>query len=333
MGTIGQTIGRQLLLLFLTATLAQGGNERFMDNGNGTVTDSLTALVWLKKANCTDTLGGVSSANFTWANAFTWSNSLATGFCGLTDNSDPGHWRLPTITELQSMGPVWPKDIPFTGVRGYYWSSDSCPDGTCGKALNMGTGGTYNFDKITGWAYILPVSGGRILTITKAGPGGGTVTLDPGMYVTWSGSTGTAGYANNTLVTLTASGNSASSFGGWSGAGCSGTQACFVTMDADKSVTATFNALSNARTGGTPYGTLGDAYKSVANGAIIEAKALVFKEDLTLNEGRDFTLKGGFNDDYSSQSGYAILDGVLSIDSGSMGVDRLVIGYADSSPF
>ena len=27
-------------------------NPRFTDNGNGTVTDNLTGLIWLKNANC-----------------------------------------------------------------------------------------------------------------------------------------------------------------------------------------------------------------------------------------------------------------------------------------
>jgi uncharacterized repeat protein (TIGR02543 family) len=40
---------------------------------------------------------------------------------------------------------------------------------------------------------------------------------------------------------LTASPSEGSTFAGWSGSGCSGTGTCTVTMDVDKSVTASFN--------------------------------------------------------------------------------------------
>jgi hypothetical protein len=45
------------------------------------------------------------------------------------------------------------------------------------------------------------------------------------------------------MVTLTATPGPGSSFSGWSGAGCSGTGTCIVTLDASKSVTATFSAV------------------------------------------------------------------------------------------
>jgi hypothetical protein len=48
-------------------------------------------------------------------------------------------------------------------------------------------------------------------------------------------------------VTLTASPDSGSSLAGWSGGGCSGTGSCAVTMTADQTVTATFNALPAAQ--------------------------------------------------------------------------------------
>ena len=52
--------------------------------------DDLTGLVWLKNANCTDTVGGVikSSGILSWTNALTWTSSLAAGNCGLTDGSN-----------------------------------------------------------------------------------------------------------------------------------------------------------------------------------------------------------------------------------------------------
>src|SRR5207245_5402868 len=54
------------------------------------------------------------------------------------------------------------------------------------------------------------------------------------------GATCSASFASGTSVTLTAVPASGSVFGSWSGAGCSGTGSCVVTMNAAQSVTATF---------------------------------------------------------------------------------------------
>src|SRR2546428_11910417 len=53
------------------------------------------------------------------------------------------------------------------------------------------------------------------------------------------GATCSASFASGTSVTLTATPASGSVFTGWSGAGCSGTGSCVVTMSAAQSVTAT----------------------------------------------------------------------------------------------
>ena len=62
---------------------------------DGTVTDHLTGLIWLKNAGC------FTPALF--AAALTDANQLASGACGLTDGSKAGDWRLPNINELESM--------------------------------------------------------------------------------------------------------------------------------------------------------------------------------------------------------------------------------------
>ncbi len=76
------------------------------------------------------------------------------------------------------------------------------------------------------------------LTVTKIGTGSGTVTSVPAGID--CGATCSSSFNENTLVTLTAAAAANSTFTGWSGAGCSGTGTCAVTMDAVKTVTATF---------------------------------------------------------------------------------------------
>jgi predicted outer membrane repeat protein len=92
------------------------------------------------------------------------------------------------------------------------------------------------------------------LTVSLDGTGAGTVDADGISCAT--GSTGadcTENYADGTVITITASANSGSTFAGWSGDCTNASGDCVVTMDAAKSVTTTFtldqHALSVTVTG------------------------------------------------------------------------------------
>ena len=78
------------------------------------------------------------------------------------------------------------------------------------------------------------------LDVTKNGSGGGSVHSTPAGID--CGPTCSASFDDGMQVTLTATADANSSFSGWSGAGCSGTGDCVVTMDQARSVTATFSA-------------------------------------------------------------------------------------------
>ncbi len=73
------------------------------------------------------------------------------------------------------------------------------------------------------------------LTVNKAGTGAGNVTLNPA-----GGS-----YTANTVVTLTAAPEAGSLFAGWSGDASGAALSVSLTMNANKSVTATFSKASN----------------------------------------------------------------------------------------
>ena len=79
----------------------------------------------------------------------------------------------------------------------------------------------------------------RTLTVSKAGGGAGTVTSVDAQI--GCGATCSHAYAQGTSVTLNASPAAGSKFAGWSGGGCSGTGSCVVAVNADTTVTATFN--------------------------------------------------------------------------------------------
>jgi hypothetical protein len=77
------------------------------------------------------------------------------------------------------------------------------------------------------------------LTVTKTGAGSGPVTSSPAGIT--CGLTCDAHFAANTTVTLTATPNPGSLFGGWSGACTGSSSVCVVSMTAAKSVSARFD--------------------------------------------------------------------------------------------
>ena len=133
-------------------------SPRFTDQGDGTVRDNLTGLVWLKNANC--------FGQQTWANALNAANTLGNGECGLSDGSADGDWRLPNVRELTSLTdfsqvtPALPSGHPFTTViSDRYWTSNMRSSGY-GWAMDMNTGAVYLQDSLITF-YVWPVRGGQ----------------------------------------------------------------------------------------------------------------------------------------------------------------------------
>jgi hypothetical protein len=143
-------------------------SPRFITSTTGIVTDTLTGLVWLQKANC----GGEQS----WADAVTFANSLHDGWtgdgsggdCELSDGSSAGDWRLPNVRELQSLVdysqhyPAPPSGHPFTDVQSwYYWSSTTCA-GYTDRAWRVGIGdGCVVQITWTDEYFVWPIRGGQ----------------------------------------------------------------------------------------------------------------------------------------------------------------------------
>lgn len=99
-------------LLMLSGTA--GAGERFVDNGDGTITDHKAKLIGLAKADC------FQGRN--WEFAKTAVGNIASGLCGLKDGSAPGSWRLPEKRELPILL-EWKKSRIFQGVHpDFYWS-------------------------------------------------------------------------------------------------------------------------------------------------------------------------------------------------------------------
>jgi hypothetical protein len=126
----------------------------FIDNGDGTVTDNLTGLMWTKNAN----LAGIK----TWQQALDYVSSMNTG-SGTYGHTD---WRLPNINDLRSLtdyskfGVALPAGNPFTNAQSnFYWSSTtSADDPSFAWFVYMYDGGDYPNDK-TYNGYVWPVRG------------------------------------------------------------------------------------------------------------------------------------------------------------------------------
>jgi Protein of unknown function (DUF1566) len=152
--------------------------QRFTNNNNGTVTDNLTGLIWLQRISCLE--------QASWEQSLTLCYNLASShvLCILNDGSKAGDWRMPNISELESVRAVnytypalsndagtgkWVSgsaDSSFTYVKTTYWSSTSvASDTTLAWNMNMGTGVMGSTSKLSAgtvdWLYVWPVRGGQ----------------------------------------------------------------------------------------------------------------------------------------------------------------------------
>ena len=133
---------------------------RFTDNSNGTVTDNLTGLIWLKDANC--------FGYPTWTAALVSANSLASPACSLSDDSVAGDWRLPSVTELSSLHDL-SKSSPALPTGNYMavsacWSSSTYAYDASYAWFASNSTGTVSFlhkDGTSGGFYVCPVRGGQ----------------------------------------------------------------------------------------------------------------------------------------------------------------------------
>ena len=110
--TFGKILGILVMVAMLCLTgLVMSGEaqaQRFVDNGDGTVTDTVTGLMWTKNA---DPFGELN-----------WHDAMSR--CSSFSISGIGGWRLPSRDELVTLSDAIQGGHPFTGVRwSYYWSS------------------------------------------------------------------------------------------------------------------------------------------------------------------------------------------------------------------
>jgi hypothetical protein len=97
---------------------------RFTNNNNGTVTDKLTGLIWVRDVMASGPVSGLSEA-------LSYASGLHSGVAGLSDGSQTGDWRVPNIREFLSLVdyskyfPSLPENHQFINASfsGYHISS------------------------------------------------------------------------------------------------------------------------------------------------------------------------------------------------------------------
>ena len=144
---------------------------RFTDNGNGTMTDNMTGLVWLQN---------VSTSSYTWANGITYCEGLTTG------GSD---WRMPNVRELRSLVNygqseqyTWLNGLGFSNVQSsFYWAGTTCAsDAANALRVTMYFGSVYNNTKV-GLYRVWPVRA-ELLNLPVTGQSTEYVSGDDGTY-------------------------------------------------------------------------------------------------------------------------------------------------------
>lgn len=149
---------RTLLLIgLLTLITAQAFAARFIDNGNGTITDTRTGLIWEQKTDD----GGLRDKD----NRYTWKQALA--YCENLTLASQTDWRLPNIKELASLvdlsrysPSIDPVFAPYTRPS-FYWSSSTLAgyaNGAWGVYFDYGYDNWYGK---SGYGYVRAVRGGQ----------------------------------------------------------------------------------------------------------------------------------------------------------------------------
>jgi hypothetical protein len=229
-----------------------------------------------------------------------------------------GFYISETPTPPDPWGPGWVPANPGsvvalgTGPRQFYvWAKD--------EAGNLSNGATATSDIIS-----------RFLTVAFAGSGGSTITSSPaGINCSYNSEPGcTALFDVNAPVTLAATPNWYAALYSWNGTDTPDLSG-IVTMSADKTATATFGAASNARiitTPTVPYGRIGDAYAAATTGATIQARKLLFTENLLFNQASVvYYLYGGYGTGFTAPAtaDYSDIKGGLTVRKGTLKVRKI----------
>jgi hypothetical protein len=368
----------------------------YIDNGNGTVTDNNTGLIWQK---CS--MGQTSDAHCGGTASVYAGDQAATGCGSLNTSNFGGHndWRLPAKKELTTIvdysvtgtGPTIDAFF-FPGTQQfYYWSSTAYfhdpgyawyADFTNGNiSINPKSGNNYYVRCVRGGQTSQSFSDNSDGTVTdnrtglmwqKCGPPQDSITCSGiASAYTWSNALdycnslnlpATNGYPdwrlpdvkelesvtddtrfNPAIDTTFFPGNTATIY--WASTTCAATSANAWTvsfyggsiLNYGKSGSHYVRCVRGGQgeasyvrlmRGGAPvasFDNIQDAYNTAQAGDVIQTKAVVSTENQTFVVPKSVFLKGGFDNGFTANAGFTVIDGNLTIIGGTVTVENLKI--------
>lgn len=139
-----------------TSLTAVAPDSRYTDNGNGTVTDKITGLMWKQ---CSEGQSSASLpcdagvvADYTWQQALQQAETLNNdgGFVGYSDWRLPNHKELSSLVERQCASPAINTNIfPNTPASIYFSSSPGAGVAREAWSVEFGGGGVGDYSFTT----------------------------------------------------------------------------------------------------------------------------------------------------------------------------------------
>jgi hypothetical protein len=204
----------------VTLTAAPGGDSTFAGWTGGGCSGTASCVVTISTAVAVNASFTLKQQTLMASLAGNGGGSVASNPAGISCGNDCSEvYNFGTNVTLTATADA---TSTFTG-----WSG-ACTGTTCMVTMSADRSATATFTRNQ-----------FTLTVAKAGNGTGTVTSNPAGID--CGTDCMQPYNAGTSVTLTATPSAGGSFAGWQGGGCSGASTCTTTVNANVTITATFN--------------------------------------------------------------------------------------------